>query len=137
MSMLSPQLAVSLLEASRGAVGIEQEILLLIASGYTCQGIAARQHLAIASIETCVAILTSPMTAPTNGLTVADPGLIFVPHRRDLHCQLLDLSALGRGEAPRRRGWSVLASVNGGWRCRIVLGATSACFLGPQARRRD
>ena len=62
MPILSPQLAVSLLEASRNAVpeGIEQEILLLIASGYTYEEIAVRLHLSISAIESRVANFTSP-----------------------------------------------------------------------------
>jgi DNA-binding NarL/FixJ family response regulator len=57
MSILSPQLAVTALEASRGAIpeGVEQEVLLLIASGYTDDEIAARLHLSIKVIETHVA----------------------------------------------------------------------------------
>jgi DNA-binding NarL/FixJ family response regulator len=56
-TILTPQLAVSVLEASRGAVPeeIEQEILLLIASGYTYEEIAARLHLSIEAIGTHVA----------------------------------------------------------------------------------
>ncbi len=56
-AILSPQLAVSVLEASRGAVleGVEQEVLLLIASGYTYKEIAARLHLSNEAVETHVA----------------------------------------------------------------------------------
>ncbi len=57
-AILSPQLAVSVLEASRGAVSeeIEQEILLLLASGYSYAEIAARLHLPLEAIETHVSI---------------------------------------------------------------------------------
>ena len=57
MPILSPQLAVSLLEASRGAVpeGVEREVLLLIASGYTHDEIAARLRLPTSAIDAHVA----------------------------------------------------------------------------------
>jgi DNA-binding NarL/FixJ family response regulator len=53
MPILSPQLAVSVLEASRGAVPeeTEQEVLLLIASGYSYAEVGARLHLSTSAIE--------------------------------------------------------------------------------------
>lgn len=56
MPILSPHLAVSALEASSGAApeDIEHEVLLLIASGYTYEEIAARLHQSIEAVETYV-----------------------------------------------------------------------------------
>lgn len=57
MSILSPQLAVSALEAFNCTApeNVEHEVLLLVASGYTYMEIAARLHLSIEAIETHVA----------------------------------------------------------------------------------
>ena len=54
---LSTQLAVFLLDAFGGTASecVEQEVLLLIASGYTYEETAARLHLSTSAIETHVA----------------------------------------------------------------------------------
>jgi DNA-binding NarL/FixJ family response regulator len=57
MSILSPQRAVAVLESWDGAApdGDEQEVLLMVASGYTDDEIAARLHLSPKALDALVA----------------------------------------------------------------------------------
>jgi len=72
---ITPQLAVSVLEAFQGAespTAPERELLLLIAGGYTDEEIAARLHL---SAEAIAADLSAVLRKLPHAVTVDGDGL--------------------------------------------------------------